>query len=85
MGHRPDCGATGEGCLMADYDDALEHLKVLRRAFVDSYCERAGDEETLGRIATIQTAIQAVEAVMAEPARTGPKVTFGDDGWPVGG
>ncbi len=42
---------------MTDYDDALEHLKGLRRGFVNQYCEKAGDEQTLGRIALIQTAI----------------------------
>ena len=69
---------------MTDLDDALDHLKDLRRTFVEKYADRAGDDETLGRIALIQTAITAVEAVMAEPrvAKTGPKIEIGEDGYP---
>jgi hypothetical protein len=69
---------------MSDLDDALDHLKMYRRAFVEKYAAQAGDEDTLARIAQIQTAITAVEAVMAEPtpAKTGPKIEFDENGWP---
>ncbi|MBZ9999647.1 MULTISPECIES: hypothetical protein [unclassified Mesorhizobium] len=69
---------------MTDFDDAFDHLKELRRALVEQYAAQAGDEDTLERIARVQTAITAVEAVMAEPthARTGPKIEFGEDGYP---
>ncbi|MGO7605552.1 hypothetical protein ACC718_19585 [Rhizobium ruizarguesonis] len=69
---------------MSDYTELLELFKQRRRAFVEQL-EHDDEFTTAARLADVQLCIQAIEAVIAEPRveKTGPKVEFGPDGWPV--
>lgn len=65
-------------------DDTLEQLKYYRRCFVDLIEKDGFDSHRLSQLATLQTAIEAFEVVKAEPkpVKTGPRVVYGEDGWP---
>lgn len=64
--------------------DTLYQLKEYRRQFVDMLAHDI-TRELVRDIAALQIAIQAVEAVAKEPKPepSGPRVEFGEDGWPI--
>ncbi|TAW23103.1 hypothetical protein ELI20_18775 [Rhizobium ruizarguesonis] len=71
---------------MSDFSGLLEDLKADRTSLMESMINGKGWTDTQVRqLAEIQGAIAAVEAEMAEPPvkKTGPKVEFAPDGWPV--
>jgi len=74
----------GEGNGMSDHSDLLDLFKQRRRQFVDNLAYD-DDPKTAARLADIQLVISSIEAVMdePEPVKTGPRVEFGPDGWPV--
>lgn len=67
-----------------NYASLLFDLKDRRRIFVD---DLAADDspENAAKLAVVQMAITAVEAVMAEPVVRPPPshIAFGEDGWPI--
>lgn len=69
---------------MSDYTELLELFKERRRSFVEQL-QQDDEFTTASRLADVQLCIQAIEAVIDEPPaeKTGPKVEFGPDGWPV--
>ena len=68
---------------MRDYADLLERMKEYRRGFV-LQLESDLDPGTAAELADTHLCIQAIEAVMnePEPAKTGPRVEYGLDGYP---
>lgn len=61
----------------------LHDLKAYRRQDVANL-EQDLSREAVRALAETHTAILAIEAVMAEPepVRTGPRIEFGEDGYP---
>lgn len=66
---------------MKEHDDLLAALKRERRWAVDEITEDLKPWD-VQLVASIHIAIQALEAVMAEPSKTGPKIEYGTDGYP---
>ncbi|RWO03180.1 MAG: hypothetical protein EOS07_35550 [Mesorhizobium sp.] len=68
---------------MIGHEELLHGLKQERRWAVDNVTADVLPEH-IDRLANLHTAILALEAVMAEPrqAKTGPKIEFGEDGYP---
>jgi hypothetical protein len=68
---------------MSDHADLLDLFKQRRRNLVDQL-ENDDEFDTASRLADVHLVIQAIEAVMTEPTpeKAGPRVEFGEDGWP---
>lgn len=63
---------------------ALADLKEYRRNFANELASDL-DHNVARKLGEVHLAIMAIEAVLAEPAptTTGPKIEFGQYGWPV--
>lgn len=61
----------------------LDDLQMYRRQFVDQLAADL-DPDIARKLGETHMAILAVEAVMTEPepVKTGPRIIFGEDGWP---